>query len=127
MTFDAPVAPVSIEEVITHLGATVGRQSIRVASERALGDHLWGVLSARFPGAEREASGRDGRIDFVIGRVGIELKIAGSVSDVTRQLWRYADSGRFDALVLVTSVSRHNQIRVEDFAVPVHIVHLRSI
>ncbi len=46
------------------------------------------------------------RIDFKIGGIGLEVKIGGSTSDVTRQLGRYAASPRIDALILVTTRMR---------------------
>ena|SRR6478736_3415068 len=43
------------------------------------------------------------RIDFVVGRVGVELKIDGSPAAVLRQLDRYAASDEIDSLLLVTT------------------------
>jgi hypothetical protein len=48
----------------------------------------------------------DSRIDFLVGRVGLELKTEGSVHEVMRQLRRYAESTRVDELVLLTSKVR---------------------
>jgi hypothetical protein len=41
------------------------------------------------------------RIDFLAGDVGIEVKIDGSISALTRQLFRYAELPRITALVVV--------------------------
>lgn len=46
------------------------------------------------------------RIDFLIGNVGVEVKIGGSLADVTRQLHRYAQLSCIESLVLVTSKLR---------------------
>jgi hypothetical protein len=46
------------------------------------------------------------RIDFMVGRVGIELKVDGGNAEVLRQLDRYAASPDVDALVLITSRRR---------------------
>jgi hypothetical protein len=49
-----------------------------------------------------------GRIDFYLPatRIGMELKVKGSPSEVLRQLHRYALSPEIDALVLLTGRSR---------------------
>lgn len=54
--------------------------------------------------AQREVrlSQRD-RIDFLVGAVGIEVKVKGSAAKVLAQLERYAESDLIDELVLVTS------------------------
>lgn len=46
------------------------------------------------------------RIDFMVGRVGLEVKIGGSISALTAQLIRYAGLPEIDELVLVTSQYR---------------------
>lgn len=43
------------------------------------------------------------RIDFMVSRVGVELKLRESASNVIRQLYRYAASNAVGALVLVTT------------------------
>lgn len=50
------------------------------------------------------------RIDILAGRVGVELKLTGPNSSVTRQLARYADSAAVDELVLVTTRFAHKTI-----------------
>jgi hypothetical protein len=49
-----------------------------------------------------------GTIDFYSPehRIGLELKVKGSLADVARQLQRYAGSPQIDALVLVTGRAR---------------------
>ncbi len=46
------------------------------------------------------------RIDFLVGRTGLELKVDGSLQAVTSQLSRYAQADRVDALVLLTTKLR---------------------
>lgn len=61
--------------------------------------------------AEREVrlSERD-RIDLLIGRLGVEVKVAGATNTVARQLLRYAASDRVDVLLLVTTRLAHLQL-----------------
>lgn len=54
---------------------------------------------------EHRLSDRD-RIDFLVGTVGIEVKIKGSRSALIRQLGRYARSDEVDSLILASSVRR---------------------
>lgn len=58
-------------------------------------------------GGRREVhlSGAD-RIDFMVGRVGVEVKTKGSTSALLRQLDRYAGSEDVDELLVVTSLFR---------------------
>jgi hypothetical protein len=58
-------------------------------------------------GGRREVhlSGAD-RIDFLIGRVGIEVKTGGSTSALLRQLQRYAGSTDVDELLVITTLHR---------------------
>jgi hypothetical protein len=79
--------------------------------EQQLHDGLAALFAAQQVPVQREAplSSSD-RIDFLAGRVGIEVKTHGPPATVARQLQRYAGSDRIDALVLVTAVARHSQL-----------------
>lgn len=50
------------------------------------------------------------RLDLVVGRVGIEVKIAGAWRDVLRQVVRYCTLDLIDALVLVTTRADHRRV-----------------
>jgi hypothetical protein len=80
--------------------------STEAAMQAAIGAAL---LDAGIP-CRREVTREADRIDFVAGRVGIECKVAFSVTEVTRQLLRYAAWPELDELVLVTSRGKHLEI-----------------
>ena len=52
------------------------------------------------------------RLDFYLPdlRIALELKIAGSVADVTRQLFRYAKDERVAVIVLMTNRYTHCEV-----------------
>lgn len=54
---------------------------------------------------EFRLSGKD-RVDFLVGRVAIEMKIDGGLNAVRRQLQRYAQSPLVDEIILLTSRTR---------------------
>lgn len=61
------------------------------------------------------------RIDLVVGRIGIELKLHGAVSAVSRQLQRYAQSDLLDELILVTARAQLCSVPRELSGKPVHV------
>jgi hypothetical protein len=65
------------------------------------------VLATHGVEFEREfrLSGGD-RVDFLVGRVAIEMKIKGGINAVLRQLQRYAQSPLVDEIILLTSRTR---------------------
>jgi len=82
-------------------------------------------LRAAFPDAavRREVRiGQGERIDLLADRLGIEVKVAGSVGAVRRQLVRYANSGVLDELLLVSTRVAHRAVTDEFGRVPVMVV-----
>ena len=74
-------------------------------AELELQDGIEQVLTAEGIEFEREVSLAKGdKVDFLIeGSIGLEVKVAGGLSGVTRQLHRYAQSDRIASLLLVTT------------------------
>lgn len=66
-------------------------------------------------------------IDFLAGRVGIEVKIAGSPIAVMRQLQRYAHSEQIDGLVLATRRFGIAEFPATIAGKPLVIAHVRSV
>lgn len=62
------------------------------------------------------------QIDIPKWSIGIEVKIDSRLSEVTRQLARYAALPDLDALVLVTTRSRHHHIPAEIAGKPIRLV-----
>lgn len=77
---------------------------------------------------EREARlGRAGTIDFLItGEIGLEVKVDGSLTAVTEQLYRYAASGLVGYLIIATTRSAHRRIADRIDGVSVDVVLLRA-
>lgn len=73
----------------------------------------------------RELAIAGGRVDLCVqGRVGVEVKIAGSPAEVQRQIGRYLAGDDLDGLVLVTSRVRHLGLPDEIHGKPVEVVTL---
>ena len=69
--------------------------------------------------------GRKNIIDFLIEPgIGLEVKIQSGLSEVTRQLYRYAESDQITHLILVTSRMRHIQIPATLVEKPLTVIHL---
>lgn len=60
----------------------------------------------------------------MVGKIGIEIKVDGSVASVTRQLWRYAKRDEVDELILVTTRSKHREIVGPILGKELYVVHL---
>lgn len=59
---------------------------------------------------------RFGRIDFMVHgphEVGVEVKVAGSVANLGRQVARYLDCTKLDGIIVVTS--RYGHVHLKDF------------
>lgn len=67
------------------------------------------------------------RIDFMVGNVGLEVKIGGGISPLTRQLARYAAHERISALVVVTAKEQHRlQLPAAINGKPLRVIALRG-
>jgi hypothetical protein len=122
---------------VAKIVAALSGRAISTRDEAVLSKHVAQVLTAARIPFEQEVrlTSRD-RIDYVVPemepepmadgsddrfgklrrrlcpleQVGIELKVEGSLANIIRQLDRYAQSDRVDALVLVTTRRSHLQV-----------------
>lgn len=85
----------------------LARYRMPVSVERELQDSVERALRAEKLEFRREVTRGADRIDFVVGSVGVELKVKGSVSEVSRQLERYALWPELTELLLVTTRGSH--------------------
>lgn len=95
----------------------------RFGTEAELQDGIEHVLqSAEIP-HEREVRLSSGeRIDFMLdGRIGLEVKVDGGISALTRQLHRYAQVEAVEELLVVTSRARHANLPTVLSGTPVRV------
>ena len=111
----------AVEEIIAVLVAS----RFAAAPEASLQGAIALALGEAGIEFEREVElGPGSRIDFLAGGVGIEVKVDGSLSDVTRALHRYAASEKVTALVLATTRFRHRGVPREVQGKQVAFVHV---
>lgn len=120
MLSDAPPAGLTGADVMRLLAG----YRLPVSNEAALQGAIESAFSQSGMPYRREVTRGADRIDFVVDRVGIECKVQFSVTDVTRQLIRYANWDDLDDLLLVTTVGKHLDVPrvLNGKTVRVHIV-----
>lgn len=88
--------------------AVLRAHRFRYVSEEQLQESIAAVLAKTWADVRREVRlDAHNRIDVVVDRIGVEVKVAGSHYDVARQCARYLTSDLIDGLVLITSRVRH--------------------
>lgn len=97
------------------------------ADERELQDGLAIVLAPLDAQREVRFDAAD-RIDFLLpGGIGIEVKIDGSLSALTRQVHRYAQRDEITALIIVTSRRRLAQLPDAINGKPIRVVRVGGL
>lgn len=104
---DAPPAGLTGADVARVL---VGYR-LPVSNEAAMQEAIGRAFTAEGIPHQREVTRGADRIDFVVGGVGVECKVQGSVTEVMRQLQRYALWEELTDLLLVTTVGKHLECR----------------
>ena len=121
----------TIEEIasgfIDALVRVLQSRRFRFTSEAELQEGIAKTLDAYTIDHRREhCLDKNDRLDFYIAapRVAVEVKIDGSLSDLTRQVHRYAQNNDVAGIVIVTSLSRLTDLPSSINHKPVRVVHL---
>ena len=94
-------------------------------NEKELQDDIASAFLSALVPFRREAAlaNTKDRPDFLVGRdTVVEVKVAGSSTDVFRQLLRYAEAPNIKRFILVTSVRRHQGVPAGVCGKPVTVV-----
>lgn len=119
-------SPQRAAAVLARLSAAVLSRGYRWTNERELQEGLRHSLDQGAPGeVEREVrlTPHD-RIDFLVGDVGVEVKVDGSLASVTRQLHRYAQVEELAGVLLVTTQACHLAVPRELNGKPIVVARL---
>jgi hypothetical protein len=107
---------------LAEIAALLQRHAFTFADERELQEGIAAVLAPLGPAREVRVGARD-RIDFLLpGGIGVEVKIDGSLSALTRQAHRYAQRAEIAALIIVTNRHRLAQLPDTISGKPVRVV-----
>jgi len=99
----------------------------RYNTEADLHRALMAALDAAGIAYRREVFVPGGRIDFVVGRVGVEVKIKGSATSLARQIGKYALAEELDAFLVVTTRPAHRAIPAFANDKPVHVMTIGGL
>lgn len=110
---------------VSELAALLKSKHFQYSSERDLQDGIEVVVKAAGIAYERERElGPGDIIDFLVGDIGLEVKIQGSPAEVARQLLRYASHSDIREIVLVTGKQRLGALPERLMGKPVTVVSL---
>jgi hypothetical protein len=111
--------------LLVKLASAIRRRRFRYANEADLQEGLAAALTADGWPVEREVRlDAKCRVDLLIGRIGIEVKVASTADEVERQVRRYLDTRKLDAIVVVTSRVRHLTLPIDINGRPIEVVTL---
>ena len=113
---------------VERLRATLGRYDFRaVANERVLQDCISDALHLSEVEHTREVMVKGGRIDFLCAAVGVEAKVDGSLSALTRQIHDYLHDDRISSLLVVTTRAKHANLPGSMNGKPVRVLWVLSL
>lgn len=112
---------------VDQVRAALARVRFVYAREAELQEGIGRVLEAAFPGQvqrEVQLDGGRSRLDFLVGAVAVEVKIDGSLSELTRQVHRYAGLDAVAGILAVVGRSRLRGLPESLRGKPVGVLHL---
>jgi len=97
----------------------------RFDSEVVLQDALQAALETLGYSYQREVKlDAKSRIDFLVGALGLEVKVGGGLAPMLRQIHRYLASPGVEGLLLVTTKSSHKGLVSVLQGKPVRVLHV---
>lgn len=97
----------TVDEIVSALKSYV----IPADNESAMQSVIERVMKIRGYDHVREVVLSDtDRIDFMVGAIGLECKVAGTAAAVMAQCGRYLDHACIESLILVTTKATHRRI-----------------
>lgn len=128
MNDDEKTEPATTEELLAQISQVLVQRRFWWTRETDLQDGIAAVLNDCGVSFEREKRLTEGeRTDFWSSPVAIEVKVKGSLSEVTRQLMRYADVEEVEAVVLVTTKMQHRRMPPTMRGKPLKVVYLSPL
>jgi hypothetical protein len=116
--------PVLVQQIVTLLG----RYRYSWRDEYDLQDSITTVLTEAGLTVAREVVLTPGeRLDLLVERVGIEVKVKGNVEKLARQLQRYAHSPHLDALIVATTRTEHRALPAHWAGLPLTVACLTHV
>lgn len=110
---------------LAELRAMLRKYRFTFKNELELQDGIQEVLTLNHVSHRREARLNDSdRPDFLVGDIVIEVKVGGALSEVIRQLHRYAHSPDVKGILLVSSKARHGGVPMFLNGKPVQVMSL---
>lgn len=119
---------VSTRNKIENLAALIKSRYYRYSDEIELQDRIADLFLSQNTPYIRECSiTAESRIDFLVDRIGIEVKTDGSASQLIRQIHRYLTTEKIDGLIVVTNRAHLTDIPTIINGKPIVVVHLLQL
>lgn len=110
---------------VAGLKKLLGNQAYSITEERLVQDKIEEVLNTNKIEYTREAKlTKQDRVDFLVGTIGIEVKLKTPLTQVVRQLHRYAQSENIEELLLVTTSPQLQTVPKEFNGKPISVLLL---